>query len=103
MRVIVPLVLSVVFAILGALVAYVLTTILTDWIAGLAGMSNFEGGRGYFAGLVVGPIGGFVGLIAGAAYGWRLGRRPPTETRVLSVVVFVGVSLGFLWYVWTYA
>ncbi len=63
MRVLVPLVLSVVFALFGALVAYVLTAILADWTAGLAGMSNFEGGRGYFAGLVVGPIGGIIGLI----------------------------------------
>lgn len=103
MRIIIPLVLSVVAALFGALVAYALTATVTDWIAGLAGMSNFEGGRGYFAGLVIGPIGGVCGLIAGGVYGWRLGRHPLTEARALIAIGFVALGLCFLWYVWTYA
>lgn len=50
----------------GAVVGWFLTSVVTLWIAGFAGVSDFEGGRGMLAFLGVGPIGGLVGMIIGA-------------------------------------
>ncbi len=58
-----------VFAILagvvGAVVGWFVAGYFSGLIAGAAGMSDFEGGRGMFSFLVVGPIGGLIGLVAG--------------------------------------
>jgi hypothetical protein len=57
---------AVLAGIVGAVAGWFLSGILALWIAGLCGMSDFEGGRGMFAFLGVGPIGGLVGMIAAA-------------------------------------
>ena len=52
--------------IVGAVVGWFVTGVVALWIAGLCGMSDFEGGRGMFAFLAVGPIGGLLGMIGAA-------------------------------------
>ena len=75
---------------------------LALWLAGLAGMSDFEGGRGMFAFLAVGPLGGLLGLIA--ATWWALRRGQPSAprgriaARVIGVLAaVVGLTAAGLW------
>lgn len=56
---------AILAGIAGAAIGWFATGTITAVIAGMAGMSDFEGGRGTFAFLGVAPIGGVVGLIAG--------------------------------------
>ncbi|MBX3026185.1 hypothetical protein KF840_14850 [bacterium] len=63
---------AVLAGIAGAVAGWFLTGVVTLWIAGLCGMSDFEGGRGMFAFLAVGPVGGLLGMIAAA---WVVLRR----------------------------
>ncbi len=57
--------LSVFFGIAGALAGWFVAAFAAIALGGLAGMSDFEGGRAMFAVWGVGPIGGLVGLILG--------------------------------------
>ena len=75
---------------------------LALWLAGLAGMSDFEGGRGMFAFLGVGPFGGLVGMVA--AVWWTLRRGQPSAprgriaARVIAVLAaVVGLTAAGLW------
>src|SRR5262245_66647743 len=58
----------------GALAGWFVTGALAAWIAGLYGMSDFEGGRGMFAFLFVGPIGGLLAMILAIWAGLRIGK-----------------------------
>jgi hypothetical protein len=50
------------------------TGALAAWIAGLSGMSDFEGERGMFAALFVGPIGDLVCMILAIWCALRIGK-----------------------------
>lgn len=63
-------------ALLAGIVAagagYVVSAVAASWLAGLAGMSDFEGGRGMFAAFVAGPLGGLAAMVAAV---WLVLRR----------------------------
>jgi hypothetical protein len=67
-------VLAVLAAIVAAVVGWFVTGAVAVWIAGLCGMSDFEGGRGMFAFLAVGPVGGLVAMVVSAWLVLRFGR-----------------------------
>jgi hypothetical protein len=99
-------------ALLAGLVAavggYFVTGFTAGWIAGLFGMSDFEGGRGMFAFLVVGPIGGLVAMIATIWAVLRAGRGRGSLGGVAGVlaalVAIVGAGIAVrLWTVPTYS
>ncbi len=103
-------------ALLAGLVAAVagwfVTGAVAGWIAGLYGMSDFEGGRGMFAFLVVGPAGGLVAMIATIWAVLRVGRGRAalgaTLGRVAGVLVAIAAVVGAgiairLWTVPTYS
>jgi hypothetical protein len=64
--------------IVAAIVGWLVTGAVAGWIAGLAGMSDFEGARAFFAFLGVGPIGGLVAMLAAI---WWVLRRGRTQER----------------------
>ena len=79
----------------GAVVGWFVTGVVTLWIAGLCGMSDFEGGRGMFAFLGVGPIGGLLGMI-GAAWAvlrQRFGPLPGGGLWLRLVAVLAGIAI----------
>lgn len=86
----------------GAVAGWFVTGALAAWIAGLFGMSDFEGGRGMFAFLFVGPIGGLVVMLLTIWAVLRVGKGRaalgPTLGRVALVVAgiaaVVGVGIG---------
>jgi hypothetical protein len=86
----------------GAVVGWFVAGVLALWIAGLCGMSDFEGGRGMFAFLGVGPIGGLLGMI-GAAWAvlrQRFGRLPGGSLLLRLAVVLAGIAAlvaGGIW------
>ena len=65
-------VLAVIAGIVGAAVGWFITGAVTAWVAGLCGMSDFEGARSTFAFLNIAPIGGLLFMIAAA---WLVLRR----------------------------
>jgi hypothetical protein len=65
---------AIVAGIVAAVVGWLVTGSLTVWIAGLYGMSDFEGQRGMFAFLAVGPIGGLVAMVATIWFVLRIGK-----------------------------
>jgi len=86
--------LAIVAGIAGAVVGWFVTGAVTVWIAGLFGMSDFEGGRGMFAFLGVGPIGGLVGMI-GAAWAvlrTRFGPLPGGGVVLRLIAVLAGIA-----------
>ncbi|HSP98337.1 MAG TPA: hypothetical protein VL049_14010 [Candidatus Dormibacteraeota bacterium] len=86
----------------GAVVGWFVTGVVALWIAGLCGMSDFEGGRGMFAFLAVGPIGGLLGMI-GAAWAvlrQRFGPLPGGGLLMRLVAVLAGIAAlvaGGIW------
>ena len=67
----------------GAVAGWGVSAVAGSWIAGLCGMSDFEGGRGMFAAFVVGPVGGLVGMIGAAWLVLRGGFGPLPAGRLL--------------------
>jgi hypothetical protein len=65
-------VLALIGGIIGAVVGWSVTTAVTVWVAGLCGMSDFEGGQGMFAAFTVGPLGGLIAMVGSA---WLVLRR----------------------------
>lgn len=63
----------------GAIAGWAIAGGVALGLAGLAGMSDFEGGRGMFAFLGIGPLGGLLGMIA--AVWWALRRGQPSVPR----------------------
>ena len=88
-------VLAVIAGIVGAVVGWFVTGALTAWIAGLSGMSDFEGARGMFAFLGMGPIGGLVAMILSAWLVLRIGkgRAPLGHTLARLAVVLGAIAL----------
>src|SRR4029450_11668230 len=80
----------------GAVAGWFVTGALAAWIAGLFGMSDFEGGRGMFAFLFVGPLGGLVSMLLAIWAVLRVGkgraRLGPTLGRIGLVVA--GIAAG---------
>jgi len=77
--------------IVGAVVGWFVTGAVAGWLAGLAGMSDFEGARGMFAFLAVGPIGGLVAMVVAA---WWVLRRGRTQERPGATVGRLTAVLG---------
>lgn len=95
----------------AAVAGWVVTGVVAAWIAGLYGMSDFEGARGMFAFLFVGPLGGLVAMVAAVWAVLRIGRgraaigatlaRVAAVLGAIAAVVVVGVLVR-LWSVPTY-
>lgn len=82
---------AVIAGIVGAVVGWFVTGAVTAWIAGMYGMSDFEGGRSMFAFLVVAPIGGLISMIAAA---WLVLRVGKGSTSLASTLARLAVVLG---------
>ena len=54
---------AVIAGMVAAVAGWFVSGALAVWIAGWFGMSDFEGGRGMFAFLFVGPIGGLISMV----------------------------------------
>jgi hypothetical protein len=86
--------------IVAAVVGWFITGAIAVWIAGLYGVSDFEGGRGMFAFLFVGPLGGLVSMVGAVWLVLRLGRGQapllPSIGRVGAVLAAIAlmVALG---------
>lgn len=82
----------------AAVVGYLISAGLGAWIAGLCGMSDFEGGRGMFAAFVVGPIGGVASMVAAVWWALRRGRGAAplgaSLGRVALVLTAIAVAVG---------
>src|SRR4029453_8305263 len=82
----------------GAVAGWFVTGALAAWIAGLYGMSDFEGGRGMFAFLFVGPIGGLLAMILAIWAVLRIGkgraRLGPTLGRIGLVLAGIAAGVG---------
>lgn len=103
--------LAILFGLLAAVAGWFVTAMVAAWLAGLAGMSDFEGGRAMFAFLGVGPLGGLVAMLVTIWLVVRMGRGRaplgPTLARVAMVVagivVVVGAGIAIrLWSIDTY-
>src|SRR6185503_17329765 len=62
--------------IVAAVVGWFVSGAVAVWMAGLFGVSDFEGARGMFGFLAVGPIGGLAGMIGAVWLVLRRGRGP---------------------------
>jgi hypothetical protein len=80
--------------VVAAVVGYGVTALLTVWIAGLYGVSDFEGGRGMLAFLGIGPIGGLVSMVLAVWLVLRAGSRGGAIGRTLARVgvVLLGIA-----------
>jgi hypothetical protein len=99
-------VLAVIAGIVGAAAGWFVTAALAAWIAGLFGMSDFEGGRGMFAAFTVGPLGGLIAMVGSAwlvlrlgkgvvPFGWMLARLAVVLAAIAAVV---GAGIAFRLY-----
>ncbi|MGO9134109.1 MAG: hypothetical protein ACLP8A_08695 [Methylovirgula sp.] len=88
---------AILTALSGIVIGYCLTASIGYGIAGMAGMSDFEGGRAMFAGFFLGPIGAVVGLCGGAVFGWWLGGRPSRARRLVPLAVICLCAAGLAW------
>jgi hypothetical protein len=82
---------AAVAGLVAAVLGWLVTGVVTVWIAGLYGVSDFEGARGMLAFLGVGPLGGLAAMVAAIWLVLRVGRGRaalgPTLARVGGVVV----------------
>jgi len=88
-------VLAVIAGIVGAVVGWFVTAGVAAAVAGFFGMSDFEGGRGMFAGFVVGPIGGLVTMVVSIWLVLRtgLGRAPLGWSLVRIGIVVAAIAI----------
>jgi hypothetical protein len=84
-------VLAVLAGIVGAVVGWFVTGAAAALIAGWFGMSDFEGGRGMFAFLGVGPIGGLLGMVVSI---WAVLRRRSATASLGRSAARIGVVVG---------
>ena len=75
----------------AAVLGWLVTGAVAIWIAGLFGMSDFEGARGMFGFLAVGPIGGLVAMVVAI---WLVLRRGAVRVPVGAMLGRVGLVLG---------
>ena len=96
--------LAIVAGFAGAAAGWAAAAAATLFIGGLAGVSDFEGGRAMLAIWGIGPIGGFVGLLTGVAIVLRKhGRFSPggiVWRLPLVMVAIAGLAAVGLW--WMY-
>ena len=76
--------------IVAAVVGWLVSGTLAVWIAGLYGMSDFEGARGMFGFLAVGPIGGLIGMVVAI---WLVLRRRRGAMPIGAMLGRVGIVL----------
>ncbi|MFN8643925.1 MAG: hypothetical protein U0802_20565 [Candidatus Binatia bacterium] len=86
----------------GAVAGWAVAAALGGWIAGLCGMSDFEGGRGMFAAFVVGPAGGLLAMLAAITAVLRRGggrsARADLLPRLLGVLAgLAALVAGGIW------
>lgn len=85
----------------GAMLGFMLGAGAASVLAGVLGISSFEGAAGYFAAFVGGPIGGLIGLVLGVWLASRLrGERMAGRfgrTLGIVAVVIVAVAAGALY------
>jgi hypothetical protein len=77
-------VLSVIAGMVAAVAGWFVTGVVALWVAGWLGMSDFEGGRGMFAFLGVGPIGGLICMVAAVWIVLRVGKGRTTLGHALA-------------------
>ena len=97
-------VLAALAGMIAAVVGWLVVGAITLWIAGLCGVSDFEGGRGMLAFLGIGPIGGLISMVLAAWLVIRAGSGTATfesgALRLLAVlagiaaVVAVGIWIA---------
>jgi hypothetical protein len=75
----------------AAVIGWLVTGTLAAWIAGWFGMSDFEGGRGMFAFLFVGPIGGLISMVLAA---WLVLRTDKSHVRGGATLARIALVLG---------
>ena len=88
--------------IVAAAVGWLVVGAITVWVAGLCGVSDFEGGRGMLAFLAIGPIGGLISMAVAVWLVVRAGSGTATfESGALrSLAVLAGiaaVAAGGIW------
>jgi hypothetical protein len=83
--------LAIVAGLVAGVVGWLATGAAAAWIAGIFGMSDFEGARGMFAFLVVGPLGGLVAMVLAV---WAVVRRGGGRDRLGPVLARVGGVLA---------
>lgn len=93
---------AIITGVIGAAFGWAVAAVLTVLIGELLDVSNFEGRLGMLAFLGIGPIGGFIGLVAGV---WFILRRRghvglgAIAWRIPVVIVAVaGLAAGTMWY-----
>jgi hypothetical protein len=85
---------AVIAGMVAAVVGWFITGVIAVWIAGLYGMSDFEGGRGMFAFLFVGPLGGLASMVLTVWLVVRIGKgAAPLGTSLMRVgIVYAAIS-----------
>jgi len=86
--------LAILAGMVAAAAGWFVTALVAGWLAGLAGMSDFEGGRGMFAAFVAGPAGGLVAMLVAI---WlvlrvRRGRASPGPMLLRIGMVLAGIA-----------
>src|SRR5262245_35396413 len=86
----------------AAVVGWFVVGIATLWIAGLYGMSDFEGGRSMFAFLAVAPIAGLVSMVVAVWMVLRVrnGRAPFARTLLRVAAVLGSIALAVAAAIW---
>lgn len=89
---------AIIAGIVAAVVGWFVTGAIAVWIAGVYGMSDFEGGRGMFAFLFVGPLGGLATMAATVWLVLRLGKGSaamlPSMGRTAAVLVAIALLVA---------
>jgi len=80
----------------GAVAGWLVTGILAVAIAGVFGMTDFEGARGMFGFLFAGPIGGLVGMVASVWIVLRFGLSRTSPMRMLARVGGVLAAIALI-------
>jgi MFS family permease len=97
-------VLALIAGLVGAALGWAAAAAATLLLAGRLGVSDFEGQRAMVAIFGIGPIGGLVGLVAGAALGLRWHRRHTAGGIAwrlpLVLLSIVGAAAAAIW--WLY-
>jgi len=89
--------LAVIAGIVGAVAGWFVTAGVSAWVAGLFGMSDFEGGRGMFAAFVVGPVGGLIAMVGSAWLVLRLGKGAvPLGWMLLRLAIVLAAIAGLV-------
>jgi len=87
---------AVLAGIVGAVVGWCVAALAGAWIAGLFGMSDFEGGRGMFAAFFVGPIGGLLAMVGSVWITFRIGKGAQPITAMVARIAAVLACIALL-------